>query len=146
MELRANGAPLLRDHPELRPRTRLRTFLLVLLLVGLPWLAFAALVYRVSRSDRSPLAAKWALPAAYFAALGIGAGSIAANSVGLVDLPATSRLAAVLLRQLGDAVGTPVLAAFAALSLFTVYSLAETQFRRLEAPQEGWAGSPLSQP
>jgi hypothetical protein len=146
VELRAGGAPLLRDHPELRARGRLRTFLLVMLLVGLPWLAFTALVHRFSRGDRTSVAAKWVLPAVFFAVVGIGAGSIAANSVGLVDLPTTSRLAAVLLRQLGDALGAPSLGVLAAFSLLAVYRLAEIQFLRLEAPPAGWAEGPFSKP
>lgn len=114
-------------------------FPVVLMMIGLPALAFAAAGCRIGRAT-TPMGARRYLPAGLFVvAMVLGMGGLAAASAGLLDLDTLARWVGTLVREAGQAIpgGGLVIWLLAALSLAAAYIVARTQFVRMELPTGG---------
>jgi hypothetical protein len=136
VQVRAGGFTLLQDYPDLTPRGGGTAFPVVILIVSLPWLVLTALVYRAHREGMKRNASKAMIMGMFALLILLGMGSIAASTVGLVDLWALSRWAGILVRQLGQRVpgGAAAIWCLSSSLLGTAYLLAGRQLQGVEAP------------
>jgi len=134
--LNEGGLSLLANGGRFDSTAGTRTIPVVLLVIGLWWMLFAALTYRAMSGGRCGTV--WLIGAmgGFVAVLVVGVGGLAAEGLGLVDLVAFSDFFSVLVRTLHEALpgGAVTVWAGTLLLLAGGYLLAGREFASVEAP------------